>query len=1116
MTDRVIKRHLLVSLLSLAIMLALIPSVLGASKVYAQKDSDFGKICFDGDRDYEWSHFYNVENKDATLSLDDLNITVLNKAGEEIDPSEYDLSIIHIYYDRQQDKDIEEPVEPPLGIQDTDKENGFSEYRAIATAKEGSSVSSRVEGDFIIMDKYSLNYVCPDIRFENYAEKDDWRMRDRYRYAPGADIVASVRDCTSAVLNPGTDYDITYYYRSGSPEDMDDPSVRFEDILVADDDHKVNGIPSEPGGYFASIQGKGDYYGGNDVLIDIDSTSRIVFRGDEHELWSDADLTFKVECPDGIDGKFWLGVGARGENGWDVLFNNEQNPEEFFEYDNQSGELTLHGDAIFEAIGDRDVNIYANITKEDDEDVLLAEGFADVHAREAKNEYDLPKDDNLLPGWDGWINESFRVYIENKQYPEGKDWDLTVTDVTLKNVDPAGAITLEARDGGWEYRAETYGSATITLEYKDIDGTAKEHSFEVVASDHVYCADFWPVEGINQGLPGTSIELQADAEHNFIRYDEEDHNNWWHDSTREGLVYHWNIVRGDEFATITQDAKDPSKATLTFKNLSGGQKDIGEQIIVKLSITDAESNDADKERAANEEDFWVNSDYMQIMPAQIDSNLDVGRSLTIEPELWHYQYGKDGHEVIEADFEIENVDDNAIDVAKTNNGFKITRKGDWDTNFNIRARFKWGDGREDDTDQWYHLDRKEYRIGFPYDDIEIYSDQDLTIELEKENLEGLDKDEYRIDYKVGTWDNSEKRWTYEMDPSKYTADSNGITLTGAEIMDAGVDGVNVRAELFINGQEDPKCDTWVWVNLNRRPCKEDEHRWQKATIKQATCYEKGKEIWCCLSHQLWHGCGEVRIVETDPLNHKDHIVEVAAKDSTLTATGNKEHYRCTLCGDLFSDAAGAKQITPESVVIAKKINISGATVAAIPNKTYNKTAQKPALTVKYGSTALKADTDYTVAYSNNTNVGTAKVTITGKGKYAGTNNVTFKIVKAANPVKVTAKTATVKYAALSKKNQVVKQTAVCTVSGAQGALTYHKASVIYTKDKSVKMSKKALKKYTKKAAKKITINAKTGKVTVKKGLKKGTYKVKVKVKAAGNANYDPSAWKTVTFKIKIK
>ena len=55
-----------------------------------------------------------------------------------------------------------------------------------------------------------------------------------------------------------------------------------------------------------------------------------------------------------------------------------------------------------------------------------------------------------------------------------------------------------------------------------------------------------------------------------------------------------------------------------------------------------------------------------------------------------------------------------------------------------------------------------------------------------------------------------------------------------------------------------------------------------------------------------------------------------------------------------------------------------------------------------------------------------------------------------------------------------------------------------------------------KGNKKISINKKTGKVTIKKGLKKGTYKVTVKVQAAGNGNYNKSAVKKITFKIKVK
>ena len=48
------------------------------------------------------------------------------------------------------------------------------------------------------------------------------------------------------------------------------------------------------------------------------------------------------------------------------------------------------------------------------------------------------------------------------------------------------------------------------------------------------------------------------------------------------------------------------------------------------------------------------------------------------------------------------------------------------------------------------------------------------------------------------------------------------------------------------------------------------------------------------------------------------------------------------------------------------------------------------------------------------------------------------------------------------------------------------------------------------------VNARTGNIKVKKGVKKGTYKVKVRVKAAGNANYKPSGWKTVTVTGKVK
>ncbi|MEE3467572.1 MAG: Ig-like domain-containing protein [Eubacterium sp.] len=128
--------------------------------------------------------------------------------------------------------------------------------------------------------------------------------------------------------------------------------------------------------------------------------------------------------------------------------------------------------------------------------------------------------------------------------------------------------------------------------------------------------------------------------------------------------------------------------------------------------------------------------------------------------------------------------------------------------------------------------------------------------------------------------------------------------------------------------------------------------------------------------------------------------------------------------------------------------------------------------------------------------GTAIITISAAADdvfEAGEKTVTVIVsakTKLANTIKVTGKTASVKYS--KKKAKTLAASKVVTVKKAQGSVTYKKT----------------------KGNAKITI-AKSGKVTIKKGLKKGTYTVKVKVTAAGNESYKAGS-KTVSFKIKVK
>jgi hypothetical protein len=75
-------------------------------------------------------------------------------------------------------------------------------------------------------------------------------------------------------------------------------------------------------------------------------------------------------------------------------------------------------------------------------------------------------------------------------------------------------------------------------------------------------------------------------------------------------------------------------------------------------------------------------------------------------------------------------------------------------------------------------------------------------------------------------------------------------------------------------------------------------------------------------------------------------------------------------------------------------NLQDAWIEAIADQTYTGEALTPAITVKDGETTLTLNTDYTVAYANNTVVGEATVTVTGTGNYSGEATATFNIVKA--------------------------------------------------------------------------------------------------------------------------
>ncbi|MCI9005829.1 MAG: leucine-rich repeat protein [Lachnospiraceae bacterium] len=68
-------------------------------------------------------------------------------------------------------------------------------------------------------------------------------------------------------------------------------------------------------------------------------------------------------------------------------------------------------------------------------------------------------------------------------------------------------------------------------------------------------------------------------------------------------------------------------------------------------------------------------------------------------------------------------------------------------------------------------------------------------------------------------------------------------------------------------------------------------------------------------------------------------------------------------------------------------------VEEIPSRRYNGAPIEPSVALKRGNSALSRGNDYRVEYKNNIQIGTATITITGRGNYTGTIQANFEIEK---------------------------------------------------------------------------------------------------------------------------
>lgn len=132
--------------------------------------------------------------------------------------------------------------------------------------------------------------------------------------------------------------------------------------------------------------------------------------------------------------------------------------------------------------------------------------------------------------------------------------------------------------------------------------------------------------------------------------------------------------------------------------------------------------------------------------------------------------------------------------------------------------------------------------------------------------------------------------------------------------------------------------------------------------------------------------------KTPTITVKDGSTTIAADQYTLSWENNTNAGTATVKVTMNSNAAYKGEATKTFTIKPKTITSSSA-IQDIADQTYTGSALTPAITVKDGETRLEEGTtkDYTVIYSNNTNPGTAKVTVVLRGNYQGVLQKTFTI-----------------------------------------------------------------------------------------------------------------------------
>ena len=435
----------------------------------------------------------------------------------------------------------------------------------------------------------------------------------------------------------------------------------------------------------------------------------------------------------------------------------EEIPEEmkFWTEADDSADLHINGTRLAEAVrwlaenkGDNYwFEARVRVVKEDEEE-WLEEAQAGINSREAREEYYLPEDKELLVGENRYIDKRFGCLVENSEYPESDEREIEITELSVSNEEGdenSEPVCTVERDGdnGWNIRAEHIGTAVVTYKYQNVHGDEITEHFNCYVSLDKFSLDFIYPESEECMLKNDTKKFSAVLNHEWRYGDEEEGNESVKDWKLELSPDDNNWCYDENLINVSLDGYD---VNITSKDQFGW----GTDVRLKASVKD--ENGEWVTVTENSIRIEVSDGYHMLLPQELDA-VQPGDTLDLNKcglEVKWVEPGSEPQTAQDVHYDIEYDKNQWTDLNTEEESLPVLRRDTADdTWINIVARDR---NNNEIRRREFYFDRLDYDVWFENlreDDYSTYlfEGEEYELLLNTERLQ--DKKNQKIQWEAG-------------------------------------------------------------------------------------------------------------------------------------------------------------------------------------------------------------------------------------------------------------------------------------------------------------------------------------------------------------------------------